>query len=60
MIMSKTIGKQKLERGKRTLKSANDSIDLVRKFPLKNKGFVKPKEDGWFEALRNKSLGHAN
>lgn len=58
--MNKTIGKQKLEQGKKTLKDANESIDLVRKFPLKNKGFIKPKEDGWFEALRNKSVGVTN
>ena len=58
--MSKTIGKQKLDQGKRSLKNANESIDLARKFPLKNKGFVKPKEGGWFEAARSKNFGNAN
>ena len=53
--MEKQIKKQVLERGKRTLNDAYDSIDLVRKFPLRNKGFVKPKTGGWMEAIGNKN-----
>lgn len=54
--MNDIIEKQKLNRGRRTLKNVNESIDLARKFPLKNKGFIKPKEDGWFEAVGNKHI----
>ena len=49
--MDKVIEKQKLIDGRRSLNDAYDSIGIARKFPLKSKGMIKPKEGGWFEAI---------
>ncbi|HFD31270.1 MAG TPA: hypothetical protein ENJ28_00960 [Gammaproteobacteria bacterium] len=54
--MNDKIDMQKTSEGKESLKRASDSIALVRKFPLKNKGLVKPVENNWFGSLKNSQV----
>ena len=45
------IDKNKLNEGQESLSQFQDSIDLVKKFPVKG-GYVKPSEYGWFESIK--------